>query len=251
MTMTKEECIRDLKGSMELFLFDPSTGETIEPERLNEENRMTYEAMKAAVEFLEETESEKKKIEVKRKELEAMPKHERCWYYEPGDFLSKEERKKHYCVPDGAKTLGDRWEMKQEINLEKCADCQRYKCRFIEYPLTINGLDIKAPEAWGIEPALCRVRPAKEKKTYLGIFIGEIPRYTTASFNEESGTLKISTACNPMIYVPELERAVFGDESWWNCIEPGEDITDITDEQIRGQWYMKLLEGAAKEAENN
>lgn len=53
--MTKEECIRDLRGSMELFLFDPSTGETIKPEHLSEDNRMTYEAMKAAVGFLEET----------------------------------------------------------------------------------------------------------------------------------------------------------------------------------------------------
>ena len=53
--MTKEECIRDLKGSMELYLFDPSTGDTLKPEQLNDMDRMTYEAMKAAVEFLEET----------------------------------------------------------------------------------------------------------------------------------------------------------------------------------------------------
>ena len=53
--MTKERCIADLKGSMELFLFNPNTGETIQPEQLNDMDRMTYEAMKAAVEFLEET----------------------------------------------------------------------------------------------------------------------------------------------------------------------------------------------------
>lgn len=59
MTMTKEQCITDLKGSMELYLFDPSTGEVIQPEHLNDISRMTYEAMKAAVAFLEETEEEK------------------------------------------------------------------------------------------------------------------------------------------------------------------------------------------------
>lgn len=184
---------------------------------------------------------------MKNEELDQRPKHEKCWYYEPGEFTSKEEKGKHYCVPDGAKTLGDRWKMKQEIEIKDCEDCKRYKCRYIEFPLTINELDIKAPEPWGIDPALCRVRLAKDKKTYLGIYIGEIPRYTKASFNEESGTLKIFSACNPMIYIPELGRAVFGDESWWNCIEPGEDITDITDETIREQWYMKLLEEDAKE----
>lgn len=52
--LTREECIRDLKGSMELYLFDPSTGEVITPDQLNEDNRMTYEAMKRAVELLEE-----------------------------------------------------------------------------------------------------------------------------------------------------------------------------------------------------
>ena len=54
--MTREECIRDLKGSMDLFLFDPSTGETIQLEQLNDLNRMTYEAIKAAVGFLQEEE---------------------------------------------------------------------------------------------------------------------------------------------------------------------------------------------------
>lgn len=179
------------------------------------------------------------------KELEAMPKHEKCFFYEAGAFTDKEEKGKHYCVPDGAVTLGDRWEMKQEIDLKQCENCQRYKCRYIEYPLTINGLDIKEPKPWNVHPGLCRVRIAGEKKTYLGIYIGEMPRYTLPSFNEESGMLKISTSCNPMIYIPQLERAVFGDESWWSRIEDGEDISDITDDDIKGQWYMRILQEAA------
>lgn len=51
--MTQEECIRDLKASMDLWLFDPSTGETITPEQLNDMNRMTYDAMEYAVDFLQ------------------------------------------------------------------------------------------------------------------------------------------------------------------------------------------------------
>lgn len=204
--------------------------------------------LKARRESEKERHSGLPKTEMRSKELEAMPKHEKCFYYEPGEFTVKGENGKHYCVPDGARTLGDRWKMKQKIDPEKCEDCQRYRSRYIGYPLTISNLEIKAPEPWGIDPALCRARPAKDAKTYLGIYIGEIPRYTTASFNEESGTLKISSACNPMIYIPELDRTVFGDESWWSHIEPGEDITDITDETIRGQWYMKLLEKMARDA---
>ena len=177
--------------------------------------------------------------------IDEMPKHEKCFYYEYGCFTDPAERGKHYCVPDEAKTLGERWEMKQEINPEQCENCQRYECRYIEYPLTINGLDIKEPKPWGIRPGLCRVRPAAEKKTYLGIYIGEIPRYTSASLDKETGILEISSACNPMIYIPELNRAVFGDESWWSRIEDGEDISDITDDDIKGQWYMRILQEAA------
>ena len=177
------------------------------------------------------------------KKLDKMPKHEKCWHYEMGNMEQIEQGHIHFCAPDAAKTLGDRWKMKQEIDPKDCENCPRYKCRYIEYPLTINGLDIKSPEPWGIDPSLCRVRPAGDEKTYLGIYIGEIPRYTTASYNEESGTLKISTACNPMIYIPELDKSVFGDESWWSRIDSEEDLADITDEAINGQWYMKALRG--------
>lgn len=57
--MTREQCITDLKGIMDLYLFDPSTGETLRPEQLNDTDRMTYEAMKAAVGFIQGDQEEK------------------------------------------------------------------------------------------------------------------------------------------------------------------------------------------------
>ena len=51
--MTREECIAALKGSMELFLFESSTGEVKDPGSLNELDRMTYKAMEYAVRFME------------------------------------------------------------------------------------------------------------------------------------------------------------------------------------------------------
>ena len=52
--MTREEIISGLKMSMELTLFDPSTGEVMEPRQLNDINRTAYEAYKGAIELLEE-----------------------------------------------------------------------------------------------------------------------------------------------------------------------------------------------------
>ena len=51
--MTREEIINGLKMSMELTLFDPSTGEVMEPRQLNDINRTAYEAYKGAIELLE------------------------------------------------------------------------------------------------------------------------------------------------------------------------------------------------------
>lgn len=51
--MTRERCIEELRGSMGLFLFDPFTGEVQEPEYLNETDRMIYDAMAYAADFLE------------------------------------------------------------------------------------------------------------------------------------------------------------------------------------------------------
>lgn len=51
--MTREEIINGLKMSMDLTLFDPSTGEVMEPWQLNEVNRTAYEAYKGAIELLE------------------------------------------------------------------------------------------------------------------------------------------------------------------------------------------------------
>lgn len=51
--MNRERCIEALRGSMELYLFDPNTGNVNEPEQLNELNRMTYDAMEYAADFIE------------------------------------------------------------------------------------------------------------------------------------------------------------------------------------------------------
>lgn len=51
--MTREECIKTLKRSMERFLFDPGAGEATSPERLNGPDRMAFEAMEYAVGFME------------------------------------------------------------------------------------------------------------------------------------------------------------------------------------------------------
>lgn len=51
--MTRKEIIDGLKMTMGLIAFDPSTGEVIDPDNLNDLDRTTYDACKGAVELLE------------------------------------------------------------------------------------------------------------------------------------------------------------------------------------------------------
>lgn len=176
-------------------------------------------------------------------EKEELKRYEKCVHYVP-DFNS--EAVVHRCAPN-AKTLGEQWEQAQEINPEGCETCEKFKSRYIEYPLTIQGLDIKKPEAWNVSFCPVRVRLCEDDKTYFGILLGEFPWHTNASYNEESGMLKISTMTNPCILLPREKKVVFGAESWWSKIEQGEDISDITDEDINDQWYMKLAKELAGE----
>lgn len=47
---------------------------------------------------------------------------------------------------------------------------------------------------------------------------------------------------NPAIWVPELEKVVWGDSSWWGPIEKKEDAERlITDADIQNVWYVKAL----------
>lgn len=50
--MTREEIINGLKMSIDLMLFDPTTGEVKEPHQLNDMDRTSYEAFKGAMEIL-------------------------------------------------------------------------------------------------------------------------------------------------------------------------------------------------------
>ena len=51
--MDRDKIIDGLKMTRDLCVFDPSTGEEIEPHLLNDINRATYDACKGALEILE------------------------------------------------------------------------------------------------------------------------------------------------------------------------------------------------------
>jgi hypothetical protein len=140
------------------------------------------------------------------------------------------------------------------ITEEQCENCPHFKSKFIEYPITVTEIDNKPDDGYRMYQnkigKLAKVRPCGEEyggKTYLGIFLGDIPHSPHISHNPDTGVLTIRPYCNPAIFVPELKKIIFGLESWWSIVETEKDLDkEITDELINNQWYVqmaKLLSG--------
>lgn len=97
---------------------------------------------------------------------------------------------------------------------------------------------------------LVRIRPVNDEKTYLGLYLGDLVRDVVALQGEKSKVLFLDARRNPAVYVFDLEQIVFGDSSWWAFIENEEQLNKvITDKDIEGTWYVKLLRELSKKKE--
>lgn len=92
------------------------------------------------------------------------------------------------------------------------------------------------------------IRPCADEyegKTYLGFFLG----YIATSIQSETKTdgIALYFSCyNPAIFVPDLNKVIFGYESFWGKIDSPEALREITDETIGNIWYVKGLRAMAK-----
>ena len=163
----------------------------------------------------------------------------KCKYCHP--FMGKNYDEYH-CVVDG-------WEDKKVkvVNFEICEKCERFDSKFIEYPLTINGIENEKMDFTGLGHVcgeICEIKPCGEEyngKSYVGIYLGDLPIAIHTSYSRESGILNNRTMNNPAIYVPELKKIIYGCESWWRTIKSIEDFKGISTEDIENTWYVKLL----------
>ena len=175
-------------------------------------------------------------------------KEEKCRFCHR--FMGKNHDESH-CVVDG-------WEEEVKIvNFEVCEKCDKYKSRYIEYPLTIQGIENSGIKISGLGHecgALCEIRPcAKEYggKSYLGIYLGDLPTSIYSSYDENNGILSNRVTTNPAILVPELKKIIFGYESWWREIRSPEDFNGITEKDIENTWYVQLLRAQDRRESND
>lgn len=117
----------------------------------------------------------------------------------------------------------------------------------LQYPIEVRAINwAHNPESFhrqGKTPRLVKVRPASDDKTYLGIYVGDLPLGVGASYHSDSGILSIAGVhTNPAMIVPELGRIVMGCESWWGDIKSEEELKDITDDDIQNVWYVQMMQ---------
>ena len=154
----------------------------------------------------------------------------------------------HHHSNGGCSCTKDGFKEAVKTDEVKCEACDKYKSRYIEYPITVNSIDtqpIKYDGSWHSKIGqLVAVRPCGEEygnKTYAGIYLGDLPLYIYHSLNEESGVLRAGIHNNPAMFVPELRKIIFGCASWWKTIDSVEDAKEISDQEITKTWYVQLL----------
>ncbi len=88
---------------------------------------------------------------------------------------------------------------------------------------------------------LVAVRLAKIDKTFLGVYLGDLTIDVHAMYHKVKKTLTLQPVTNPAIFVPDIDRLVWGCESWWKPLKSAEDLKEITDADIENVWYVKAL----------
>ena len=79
----------------------------------------------------------------------------------------------------------------RNISTEDCENCQKYHSRYIQFPISITGIENQQIPT---EPeGICRwvrIRPSSSKfedRTYLGMFLGTLPIGFSTSYEENTG----------------------------------------------------------------
>lgn len=130
--------------------------------------------------------------------------------------------------------------------------CDDYKSMYIEYPIEVSKINTKCEKGSYRDSYIgkfTKIKPCGEEykgKTFLGIYIGDLPISINISHNSDTKELNVSFRNNPAIFVFELNKIVYGCESWWRIIKNEEELKEITDIDIDNIWYVKALKELSK-----
>lgn len=125
--------------------------------------------------------------------------------------------------------------------------CDDYKSIFIEYPIQVSKINQDSTitsykdDQIGKFAKIAPCGDEYEGKTFLGLYLGELPIGHSISHNSKTEELSVSFRTNPAIFVFDLNKIIYGIESWWSIIESEKDLKEIANADINNTWYVKVL----------
>lgn len=107
------------------------------------------------------------------------------------------------------------------VTAAHCAGCPDNQPKGVQYPVTVRSVELDPPSIGRKDDVgkLVRVVPVDDGTERLGIFLGTHPLFMSGSYDRERGAMAVRTTNNPLIFVPETGRLVYGAESWWEFVE--------------------------------
>jgi hypothetical protein len=118
----------------------------------------------------------------------------------------------------------------------------------VKFPLTLDAIQpARAPRVREGVGRWCMVRPVKDTKTYLGVYLGDLPLSMDFYVRTSTKTLILNHHTNPALFVPDLKRVVWGVESWWGFMDRPEQLRQISDADIQNVWYVRALKDLAEQ----
>ena len=138
------------------------------------------------------------------------------------------------------------------ITEEDCISCKLYKNRFIEFPVSINGIQNEEFKTrCEMAGKIVKVKPKGDEygdKIYIGLLVGDIPAYNHISLLENTNILKVAPITNSAIFIFELNKLVLGIECWWDEVKTLKELFELeTDEK---KWYMVFAKERVEDMKN-
>ena len=128
----------------------------------------------------------------------------------------------------------------------------------MEFPITVNKIEQQKAVSFFSSGAwvgkFVSIRPCSDNPdnlTFLGLYVGDLPLSVYIDYKEEEQLLTVSQGfTNPAIFVFDLNKIVYGAESWWGTIDTEDDLRKISDADIDDIWYVKAMRAMAEENKN-
>lgn len=118
----------------------------------------------------------------------------------------------------------------------------------LQLPIIVSQIAVagecRVEDRHGYAGKLVRVRPIidnPEKKTYVGIYLGELIDSPKVFYYSDENKLRVASSYTPAIFVPALNRIVWESHAFWDRPTNTEDLfLAITESEIDGIPFGKI-----------